>query len=70
MKLPEAESLSHTAGFAHLSGFHKGSTKGKLKGSSRLVGLGFRVGDRAPKKHISKNWDRDIPYKPPYNEAQ
>ena len=25
---------------------------------------------RAPKKHISKNKDRDIPYKPPYNEAQ
>ena len=24
---------------------------------------------RAPKKHISKNSDRDIPYKPPYNEA-
>ena len=26
--------------------------------------------NRAPKKHISKNKDRDIPYKPPYNEAQ
>ena len=25
---------------------------------------------RAPKKHISKHWDRDIPYKPAYNEAQ
>ena len=25
---------------------------------------------RAPKKHISKNKDRDIPYNPPYNEAQ
>ena len=25
---------------------------------------------RAPKKHISKNKDRDIPYKPPYNEGQ
>ena len=24
---------------------------------------------KAPKKHISKNQDRDIPYKPPYNEA-
>ena len=23
-----------------------------------------------PKKHISKNKDRDIPYKSPYNEAQ
>ena len=23
-----------------------------------------------PKRHISKNKDRDIPYKPPYNEAQ
>ena len=28
---------------------------------------GFRT---VPKKHISKNEDRDIPYKPPYNEAQ
>ena len=26
--------------------------------------------NRAPKKHISKNKDRDIPYKPPYKEAQ
>ena len=26
--------------------------------------------NRAPKKHISKNKDRDIPYNPPYNEAQ
>ena len=24
---------------------------------------------RAPKKHISKNEEGDIPYKPPYNEA-
>ena len=24
----------------------------------------------ARKNHISKNKDRDIPYKPPYNEAQ
>ena len=26
--------------------------------------------NRAPKEHISKNKDRDIPYKPPYSEAQ
>ena len=26
--------------------------------------------NRAPKKHISKHKDRDIPYTPPYNEAQ
>ena len=25
---------------------------------------------KAPKKYISKSKDRDIPYKPPYNEAQ
>ena len=40
----------------------------------RGLGLGFRVRlliivgfslDRAPKKHISKNEDRDIPSKPP-----
>ena len=31
-------------------------------------GLGLIVG--APKKHTSKNKDRDIPYKPPYNEDQ
>ena len=36
--------------------------------ASVLEGLkGF---SRAPKKHISKNKDRDIPYKTPYNEAQ
>ena len=26
--------------------------------------------DRAPKKHISKKEDRDVPYKSPYNDAQ
>ena len=25
---------------------------------------------RAPKKHMSKKWDRDIPFKHPYNKAQ
>ena len=41
-----------------------------IRASSFLV-LRFRPGceGRAPKKHISKNKDRDIPYKPPYNQA-
>ena len=29
---------------------------------------GVRGFGRAPKKHISKNKDRDIPHKPPHNE--
>ena len=34
-----------------------------------LQGVLFSV-YRPPKKHISKSKDRDIPYTPPYNEAQ
>ena len=32
-------------------------------------GLVFAHLSRAPKKHTSKNKDRDIPYNPPYNKA-
>ena len=42
-------------------------------GFSKTVGGGSASGSRvirAPKQHINKNKDRDIPYKPPYNEAQ
>ena len=41
--------------------------------ASFLVGVGGRAFPnhiRAPKKHISKNKDRDIPYTSPYIEAQ
>ena len=41
--------------------------------SAEALGFrGFFKGSlyRAPKKQTSKNKDRDIPYKPPYNEAQ
>ena len=46
-------------------GSFEGSYKENYKGDERLEPF-----NRAPKRHISKNEDRDIPYKPPYNEAQ
>ena len=45
-------------GNSHLGG--GGGGRGRAKGSP----------SRASQKHISKNSDRDIPYKPPYKEAR